>query len=101
MNDDMRAALSRSENEVFVRRLRGCPACGCPTATLCALVDEESGRAFLMCDEVEEGFWSMNDPLSTTFQPNTDLAGWRAAEYDDLIAAGWNPQDFVRLRQGA
>ncbi len=73
----------------------GCPCCTCPTAELQVYVDEESGRLFVMCDEVEEGWW---DPLRMRSKPDLmplrDLHACRQATPDDIEAAGWDLADL-------
>jgi len=67
---------------------------------LIAYVDRATGRPFLMCDEVDETWWSPDDldgPQAELIE-RAELSDMRDATAEDLEAAGWNLERFELRR---
>ena len=95
---DWNETLPRGE-QIVLREL-GCPACRCSTAVLYAQIDLDSGRPYLECDEVEEGWWSAPPTPEPDMYPERDLFDSRPAGWEDLAAAGWDRDLFRSMRTG-
>ena len=94
MNSRHDRAVSRE-----LRLIRHCPEH--PPGQLGALVDLESGRLYLMCDEVEHGYWSpaLDNPIVFDDEEigyNVDIGfpQRRYATSQDVVDAGWDLDDF-------
>ncbi|MEY2453821.1 MAG: hypothetical protein QOD92_3395 [Acidimicrobiaceae bacterium] len=66
-----------------------------------ALVDLGSGRPYLMCDEVEHGYWSpaLDDPIlfddeEIGYNVDIGIPHRRYATSQDILDAGWDLDDF-------
>src|SRR5690349_14423250 len=82
-------------HDAFKLRDWWCTACGAPGANLLVYRHRPSKRLFLMCEELDEGWWDpdavANSPEMSPFQ---DLSDWRLATQDELNDSGWDTTRF-------
>jgi hypothetical protein len=75
---------------------RACPEHSGAPGILYALVDEDSSRLFLECDEIEHGWWDVELSTGIVGMTHLVLPHRRHADERDLVRAGWPLSLFVR-----